>query len=120
MWHRAYCRQSGRGAQERTTIAQLVVPKEELPPADAKAQWHTLVAVIAQIDPNQAMYYEACPDNNRKVRPSAHASMPRMPGVEASAAMSATLHGHVFLGMAAQLYMSHPVRDHVHSSSVLI
>ena len=43
------------------------MPKEELPPADAKAQWHTLVAVIAQIDPNQAMYYEACPDNNRKV-----------------------------------------------------
>ena len=64
---RCHCRQSGgRGAQERLTLAQLIVPKEDLPPADAKPQWHTLTATIAQIDPNQSMYYEACPDNNRK------------------------------------------------------
>ena len=42
------------------------MPKEDLAPADAKPQWHTLVATVAQIDPNQSMYYEACPDNNRK------------------------------------------------------
>ena len=61
------CRQSGgRGPQERLTLAQLIVPKEDLPPADAKPQWHTLTATVAQIDPNQSMYYEACPDNNRK------------------------------------------------------
>ncbi|CAK0786712.1 hypothetical protein CVIRNUC_009926 [Coccomyxa viridis] len=61
-------RQSGgRGPQERLTLAQLIVPKEDLPPADAKPQWHTLTATVAQIDPNQSMYYEACPDNSRKV-----------------------------------------------------
>ena len=64
-WHR----QSGRGGQERITIVQLIVPKEELPPPDAKPQWHTLLATIAAIDPNQAMYYEANPENNRKACP---------------------------------------------------
>ena len=64
---RCHCRQpGGRGPQERLTLAQLIVPKEDLPPADAKPQWHTLTATVAQIDPNQSMYYEACPDNNRK------------------------------------------------------
>ena len=71
-WHR----QSGRGGQDRITIAQLVVPKEELPPPDAKPQWHTLLATIAAIDPNQAMYYEANPENNRKARPQISTALP--------------------------------------------
>jgi hypothetical protein len=50
------------------TLAQLRLPKEELPPADAKPQWHTVVATVASIDPGQSLYYEACPENNRKVR----------------------------------------------------
>lgn len=61
------CRRAGAGATERTTFAELRAPKEALPPADAKPQYHTIVATVAQIDPQQSLYYEASPDNNRKV-----------------------------------------------------
>ncbi|KAK9902800.1 hypothetical protein WJX75_006399 [Coccomyxa subellipsoidea] len=55
------------GPPERQTFGDLHVPKEELPPADAKPQYHTIIATVAHIDAQQALYYEACPDNNRKV-----------------------------------------------------
>lgn len=52
---------------ERATFAELRVPKEELPPADSKPSYHTVVATVASIDAQQSLYYEACPENNRKV-----------------------------------------------------
>ncbi|BDA51382.1 Replication protein A 70 kDa DNA-binding subunit B [Coccomyxa sp. Obi] len=58
---------SGGGAPERATFAELRVPKEELPPADSKPSYHTVVATVASIDAQQSLYYEACPENNRKV-----------------------------------------------------
>ena len=36
--------------------------------ADAKPEYASVAATIAAIDPAQALYYEACPENNRKVR----------------------------------------------------
>lgn len=62
------CRRALGGPPERQTFGDLRVPKEELPPADAKPQYHTIIATVAHIDAQQALYYEACPDNNRKVR----------------------------------------------------
>lgn len=37
--------------------------------ADAKPEYASVAATIAAIDPAQALYYQACPENNRKARP---------------------------------------------------
>ncbi|EIE20008.1 hypothetical protein COCSUDRAFT_19010 [Coccomyxa subellipsoidea C-169] len=63
----ASAKRASGGAAELQTFAQLRVGKEELPPADAKPQYHTVIATVANIDSQQSLYYEACPDNNRKV-----------------------------------------------------
>lgn len=55
----------GQGA-EVASLKQLRVPKEELPPTDAKPVYHTVVVTMAAIDPAQSLFYEACPANNRK------------------------------------------------------
>ena len=50
------------------------MPKEELPPTDAKPVYNTVVVTMAAIDPAQSLFYEACPANHRK-------ACIRMPGV---------------------------------------
>ena len=48
-------------------LAQLHTPKDELPPAEAKPVFRNVLATVAAVDPAQSLYYEACPENNRKV-----------------------------------------------------
>ena len=38
-----------------------------MPSPDAKPEYHNAICTVANIDPQQSMYYQACPDNNRKV-----------------------------------------------------
>ena len=38
-----------------------------MPGVDAKPEYHTVTATVVLIDPAQSLYYQACPDNNRKV-----------------------------------------------------
>lgn len=64
------CRGSG-GAPERATLAALRRERDLLPPADAKPEYASVVATVAAVDPAQTLYYQACPDNNRKARPAA-------------------------------------------------
>ena len=66
------CRGSsgGGGSQERVTLKHLVKSPADLPSPDAKPEYHNAICTVANIDPQQSMYYQACPDNNRKVRSS--------------------------------------------------
>ena len=48
-------------------LQQLLKAPADLPAPDAKPEYHNAVCTIANIDPQQSMYYQACPDNNRKV-----------------------------------------------------
>lgn len=68
------CRGSsgGGGSQERVTLKQLVKSPADMPSPDAKPEYHNAICTVANIDPQQSMYYQACPDNNRKVRPASH------------------------------------------------
>ncbi len=38
-----------------------------MPGVDAKPEYYSIVATVAQIDPDTNLYYNACPENNRKV-----------------------------------------------------
>ena len=67
----AHCR-SGGGAPERSTLAGLRKDKELLAGADAKPEYASVAATIAAIDPAQTLYYQACPENNRKARSPAN------------------------------------------------
>ncbi|KAK9828112.1 hypothetical protein WJX81_005736 [Elliptochloris bilobata] len=58
---------SGGAAPERSTLAALRKEKDALQGADAKPEYASISATIAAIDPAQSLYYQACPDNNRKV-----------------------------------------------------
>ncbi|KAA6426190.1 MAG: replication A 70 kDa DNA-binding subunit-like, partial [Trebouxia sp. A1-2] len=58
---------SGGGSQERVTLQQLVKSPADMPRPDAKPEYHNAICTVANIDPQQSMYYQACPDNNRKV-----------------------------------------------------
>jgi len=64
-------RRGGGGAPERATLAALRRERDLLPPADAKPEYASVVATVAAVDPAQTLYYQACPDNNRKARPAA-------------------------------------------------
>ncbi|KAL3141009.1 hypothetical protein ABBQ32_005523 [Trebouxia sp. C0010 RCD-2024] len=57
----------GGGSQERVTFQQLTKSPAEMPSPDAKPEYHNATCTVANIDPQQSMYYQACPDNNRKV-----------------------------------------------------
>ncbi|DBB18305.1 TPA: hypothetical protein ACH3X3_003260 [Trebouxia sp. C0006] len=57
----------GGGSQERVTLQQLVKSPADMPSPDAKPEYHNAICTVANIDPQQSMYYQACPDNNRKV-----------------------------------------------------
>ena len=67
---------SGGGAPERSTLAGLRKDKELLVVADAKPEYASVAATIAAVDPAQALYYQACPENNRKARAPACISPP--------------------------------------------
>lgn len=42
----------------------------ELPPADAKPEYHNVVATVTSIDADQTpLYYDAAPDTGRKASP---------------------------------------------------
>lgn len=59
---------SGGGAsQERVTFKHLTKSPADMPSPDAKPEYHNAICTVANIDPQQNMYYQACPDNNRKV-----------------------------------------------------
>ena len=57
---------SGGGSQERVTFKQLVKSPADMPSPDAKPEYHNAICTVANIEPQQSMYYQACPDNNRK------------------------------------------------------
>lgn len=63
------CRGSsgGGGSQERVTLKELVKSPADMPSPDAKPEYYNAICTVANIDPQQSMYYQACPDNNRKV-----------------------------------------------------
>lgn len=60
------CRGAGRGV-DRLTFKDVVKAADELPSADAKPEYIDITATLMSIDPTQSLYYNACPDNNRKV-----------------------------------------------------
>ena len=42
--------------------------EEQLPPPDAKPEYHNIVATVTNIDADQTpLYYDAAPDTGRKV-----------------------------------------------------
>lgn len=73
------CRGSsgGGGSQERVTLKELVKSPADMPSPDAKPEYYNAICTVANIDPQQSMYYQACPDNNRKVSTLTHASSVR-------------------------------------------
>lgn len=66
------CRSSsgeGRQGSSRATFKSIIkTDPADLPGVDAKPEYHTVLATVAQIDPDINLYYNACPENNRKVR----------------------------------------------------
>ncbi len=54
------------------TLQQLVKSPADMPSPDAKPEYHNAICTVANIDPQQSMYYQACPDNNRKVSMTLH------------------------------------------------
>ena len=63
-------RGSGGDSRERTTLAVLQKSEGELPPADAKPEYHNVVATVTSIDADQTpLYYDAAPDTGRKASP---------------------------------------------------
>ena len=54
------------------TLQQLVKSPADTPSPDAKPEYHNAICTVANIDPQQSMYYQACPDNNRKVSMTLH------------------------------------------------
>lgn len=65
-WH-VLCRSSGSGSSGHRQLKDVQKPQHELPAPDARPEYHTVTATVAMIDPDQSLYYQACPENNRKV-----------------------------------------------------
>ena len=58
----------GRQGAQRSTFREIIkTDTADLPSVDSKPEYHTVLATVAQIDPDTNLYYNACPENNRKV-----------------------------------------------------
>lgn len=61
------CRGSGGSGRAWSQLKDVQKAVEDLPPADAKPEYHSVTATVVLLDPAQSLYYQACPENNRKV-----------------------------------------------------
>ncbi|KAK9851907.1 hypothetical protein WJX84_007818, partial [Apatococcus fuscideae] len=58
----------GRQGSTKATFKSIIkTDAADIPAVDAKPEYHTVLATVAQIDPDINLYYNACPENNRKV-----------------------------------------------------
>ncbi|KAK9794335.1 hypothetical protein WJX73_003860 [Symbiochloris irregularis] len=57
---------SGGSSKGHCQLKDIQKEAHELVP-DAKPEYHNVTATVAMIDPSQTLYYQACPDNGRKV-----------------------------------------------------
>ena len=65
-----YCRGSSggsEGSQEKVTLKHMIKEPADMPSPDAKPEYFNAICTLANIDPQQSMYYQACSENNRKV-----------------------------------------------------
>lgn len=60
-------RGSGGSAKGPCQLKDIKKEAHELPAPDAQPEYHNVTATVALIEPDQALYYAACPANNRKV-----------------------------------------------------